>query len=107
MSEWISVKDRLPENEQVVLICAKRRRYCYPDKFIRIIAKAFYTDGKHDADHSAYRWDYDVDMYYDEERDAYIVQEGWWESVEYAENFYAVDDEVTHWMPFPEKPKEE
>ena len=37
MNEWISVKDRLPENEQDVLICAERRYYYDPNKFIHII----------------------------------------------------------------------
>lgn len=108
MNEWISVKDRLPENEQDVLICAERRHYCDPNKFIHIIVKAFYTDGKHDSEHSAYTWDIcNIDMDYDEECDTYIIPEGWWESVEYAEEFSAVDDKVTHWMSLPDLPKEE
>lgn len=41
MSEWISVKDRLPENEQDVIICSERRHYSDPNRFIRIIVKAF------------------------------------------------------------------
>ena len=47
------------------------------------------------------------DMDYDEECDTYIIPEGWWESVEYAEEFSAVDDKVTHWMSLPDLPKEE
>ena len=105
---WISAKDKLPENEQDVIICAKRRNYSDPNRFIRIVAKAFHTDGKHNTDHSAYDWESDyLDMRYDEENDAYLIPEGWWESVEYGEVSNAVSDFVTHWMPMPEPPKED
>ena len=102
VQEWISVDDRLPENEQDVIICAKRRHYSNQNRFIRIVAKAFYTDGKHDTEHTAYAWNNDyIDMEYDEENDAYLIPEGWWESIEYGEEFSAVSDFVTHWMPLP------
>lgn len=108
VQKWISVKDRLPENEQDVIICAERRHYSNPNRFIRIVAKAFYTDGKHDTEHTAYVWDNDyIDMEYDDENDAFLIPEGWWESIEYGEEFSAVSDFVTHWMPIPEPPKEE
>ena len=108
VQEWISVNDILPENEQDVIICAKRWHYSNPNHFIRIVAKAFYTDGKHDTEHTAYAWSNDyIDMEYDEENDAYLIPEGWWESVEYGEEFSAVSDFVTHWMPLPQPPKEE
>ena len=106
--EWISVDNRLPENEQDVIICAKRRHYSNPNCFIRIVAKAFYTDGKHNTEQTAYDWNNDcIDMEYDEENDAYLIPEGWWESVEYGEEFSAVSDFVTHWMPLPQPLKGE
>lgn len=108
VQKWISVKDRLPENEQDVIICAERRHYSNPNRFIRIVAKAFYTDGKHDTEHTAYVWNNDyIDMEYDDENDAFLIPEGWWESIEYGEEFSAVSDFATHWMPIPEPPKEE
>lgn len=105
-NQWINVKDRLPENEVDVLICAQRRYY--KGGTIPVVSTAFYTDGKMNTEESGYNWDLgNVDMEYDEEVDAYIVPEGWWESVRYGEEFSAVDDFVTHWMPLPEKPKGE
>ena len=59
------------------------------------------------AEDSSYNWEIDyVDMDYDEEADAYIVPEGWWETVDFCEEFSPVDADVTHWMPLPEPPKE-
>ena len=108
VQEWIPVDERMPENEQDVIICAERRHYSNPNRFIRIVAKAFYTDGKHDTEHTAYTWNNDyIDMEYDEENDAYLIPDGWWESVEYGEEFSAVSDFVTHWMPMPQPPKGE
>lgn len=104
---WISVEEKLPDNEVDVLVCVTREHYSDPSKDIRFVAKAFHTDGKTNTEHSRYGWSLQyIDMEYDEEADAYIIPEGWWESVEYEDEFSAVDDFVTHWMPLPEAPKE-
>ncbi len=81
MSGWISVKDRLPENEKSVLAYAETRT---DGKVISgHVVKAFYADGKY---HNC-------------------VPKGWWESVRYNDESPAVNDFVTHWMPLPEPPK--
>ena len=107
-ARWISVEDRMPENEQKVLVCVERR-YTHQGKTTkyRFVENAFHTDGKTYSEDSNYTWsDCCVDMDYDEEKDDYIVPEGWWESVEYVEESCAIYDFVTHWMPLPKLPEE-
>ena len=107
-SVWIPVTERLPENEVDVLILCERRLYGIGELDSRIskhVAMAFHTDGATNTEDSAYTWElWDTNADYDEEADAYIIPEGWWERVQYGEEFSAVDDFVTHWMPLPKPP---
>lgn len=48
-----------------------------------------------------------IDMEYDEDADAYIIPEGWWESIEFGETFSAVDMPVLAWRPLPDGPEVE
>lgn len=103
--QWHSVKDGLPKNEQDVLITVKRRYWNDSDTHAYLVVKAFYTDGNHNTEDSNYVWnDFDSNVFkYDEDKDAYIIPEGWWESTEYSDEFSAISigDEVTHWMELP------
>lgn len=86
MSEWISVKDRLPEEEKDVLILVKE------------------TDNTFGTGHpDVYYWQFVGWMI-----------DGCWETV-YCHGNRAIAEEnarggsvheVTHWMPLPEPPKE-
>ena len=110
-NRWIPVEERLPENEVDVLILAERRLYGISETDRRkhhIVATAFHTDGKMNTEDSGYNWElWDTGAEYDEEVDAYIIPEGWWEAVRYGEEFSAVDDIVTHWKPMPKGPEVE
>lgn len=103
---WISVKDRLPEPETEVLILAERKSYSFKAKSAtthHIVTTGMYEDGKRNTEDSEWWW-YDHDFKYDEELDAYIIPEGWWEYKHYNgddEHNHPIDDVVTHWMPLP------
>ena len=108
---WIPVSEMMPENEVGVLVLCEHRVYRVGEPGYKIgkhVAMAFYTDGKTNTENSDYTWElWDTNADYDEEADAYIIPEGWWERVLYGEEFSAVDDFVTHWMPLPEEPEHE
>ena len=102
--QWVSVKDRPPENEQEVFI------YCNRGGF-KFVCPAIYEDGTMLTQNSRWNW-YDIEEYgtYNEENDDYFVPKGWWENRQFTpDDVYncPVDCEVTHWRPLPKPPKEE
>lgn len=103
LMKWVNVKDKLPEPETEVLVMA------VDNMGYATITTAMYEDGTKRTEDSKWVWDNYCAFEYDEERDTYIVSEGWWEHRHYnPDDVYnnPVDDHVTHWMPLPEPPKE-
>lgn len=97
--KWISVEDRLPETETEVLILARHGKR-------NVITTGMYEDGRMNTEDSDWWWETDG-FEYDEELDVYIIPEGWWEYKHYIDDEtrnYAIDGNVTHWMPLPEPP---
>ena len=111
IQKWIPVTERLPEPETEVLVLAEHKIYSLKTKGVttyHIVTNGMYEDGTKNTEDSNWCW-YDHDFKYDEELDAYIISEGWWEYKHYNgdyENNHPIDDTVTHWMPLPEPPKE-
>lgn len=104
--KWISVKERLPEPEERVLVCVEVK--C-GDKSYRHIIAGMHEDGSVWRDESSWNFsDIDYCGDYDDERDDWKISEGWWEYTIYndEEGCYPINDFVTHWMPLPEPPKE-
>ena len=89
MNEWISVKERLPNEEDDVLILVREIEHY----------------GRHHEKRNVYHWQFV----------GWHVDEKW--ATTYCHGFRYIDDEnekeprceheVTHWMPLPEPPEEE
>ena len=105
MAEWISVKDRLPESGEVVLLLVELR-YISGDLKSRYVCDGYYAKryteiaGNHNDD---------IACEYNEENDEYYLEEGWYEVIKNWGEYDSVVIEypVTHWMPLPEPPKGE
>ena len=108
--KWIPcTPETMPECEQEVLICTKKKvvgKNAYIDS---IITPALYEDGTMLEIDSKWRWeDIDYDKW-DEESDCGIIPEGWWENRHFnPDDVYnnVVDREVVAWMPLPEPYRE-
>ena len=101
MSNWISVNDKLPENQKEVLAYYKNG---FGKK--RIVKAMFVEKFKINADD--FFEDYEPEWGdYSDEDDIYYVKSGWYEC---ADNFeygaVLIDEEVLMWTELPELPKE-
>lgn len=83
-NEWVSVEERRPKyniREDGELVSSKILCYCETDKTVHLaVSQKFYTARKGEIVHPVFR-------YYDE----------WGDEIE----------DVSHWMPLPERPKED
>ena len=95
---WIPVTERRPEVETDVLVQYNRNGY-------KGITTAMYEDGNTYTEDSLWFWnEKSCFCTYDEEKDDYIIPEGWWESRYFnPDDVYnnVIDVPVTHWMPLP------
>ena len=101
---WIPCSEKLPENEQEVEITYVNKHWKTGEP-LYFTCRAFYTDGTMNTEESDYTWNEIDNLEYSEKLDAYIIPEGWWECVSFAEEYAAVDLPVIAWMPLP-KPYE-
>ena len=93
----------MPDAEQEVRVtCKTSTGYRYQCQAIYIPAGVYRED-------SGYSWDWECCEEYDEERDDYMVNPGWYESIHNWDDHNAVGiaDTVTHWMPLSDLPKED
>jgi hypothetical protein len=80
--QWISVKDKLPENDEDVLVFAKGKNSGANRVVITYIADSFYFGGTQIKYSDGPQWN-----------------SPW--------QYFLEDYEITHWMPLPEPPKGE
>ena len=99
--KWIPVSERLPKNEQEVEVTYVQYHW-KTGKPLYYTCRAFYTDGIMNTEDSDYVWDDTDNFEYNESLDAYIIPEGWWEAVSFAEEFCCIDRPVIAWRPLPE-----
>lgn len=107
--EWIPVGNTFPENEQEVEISCVRRYIGAGNSEVEnhFTARAFYEDGTMTTENSNFVWDDYDNWEYIEEKDEYIIPEGWWEYVTFGESFCIVDAEVIAWRPVGEPYRKE
>ena len=105
VQEWISVKDRLPENGAHVLLCCEMRGYGGE------IAGKYICDGYYAEANKIIAGGFpdECNCEYSEEDDEYYLCEGWYEVIKNWDDYNSVtvEDSVTHWMPLPQPPKGE
>lgn len=83
-TKWIPVSERLPEPETEVMILAEYKTYSFKGVVTtrHIMTTGMYEDGSINTEDSEWHWETDG-FEYDENLDAHIIPEGWWEYKHY------------------------
>lgn len=94
--QWISVDEQMPETGKRVLVC-----------FTNFYNRTWVTCADYIAPRSILESDYMDENYsgsvdYDEEKDCYWTNTGFYEHNYESEINYQISDKVTHWMPLPQ-----
>lgn len=102
MEAWVSVEEKLPDAEEEVRLC------CMTASGYRYQCQGFYVPPGTHRDDSGYSWDWECCEEYDEERDDYLVNPGWYESIHNWDEYSAcgIVDRVIYWIPLLETPGE-
>lgn len=102
IGEWIPCSERMPENEQSVEITFIRTHPRTGEK-LYLTARAFHEDGTMREEDSYYQWEAEVYWDYDTEKECYLVPEGWYEDVYFAESFEKIrEEQVIAWRSLTE-----
>ena len=108
IGRWILCRERKPESEKDVEITYVSK-HLETGEPLCFTARAFYEDGTINTEDSSFSWEDTDNWEYDEEKDGYVIPEGWFESISFAEEFGVVDMPVIAWREIaePYKPEEE
>ena len=102
MSNWISVNEKLPENQKEVL-AYYRNEYGKKRRVKAMFIEKFKINADDFFDYYEPEW-----CEYSDEDDIYYVKSGWFECSENFEyNAVPINEEVLMWTELPELPKEE
>lgn len=98
--QWIPVTQRLPDAEEEVLAFCKCGKGGY-------VCEAFFIPKGTYREESGYCFEWECCKEYNEERDDYEINPGWYERIYNWDEYgcVAIHDMVTHWMPIPKAPE--
>lgn len=98
MSEWISVKDQMPEPLRNVLVLIDENSAKNQNQMVANFVPKFTEESECDD------W-----TDYCEKKDMHFVPEGWYANTTYISDEYSsyfISERATHWMPLPEPPED-
>lgn len=100
---WISIKDELPETNTRVIVS-----FLIPsqkEEGQRWTTCAVYIAPRSVLEENFMDEDYSGTGDYDEEKDCYWTECGWYELNYVPETNWRIGEKVTHWMPLPKAPE--